>query len=346
MTDKDSMVSVVIPTHNYGAYITEAIQSVLAQTYHVHEIIVVDDGSTDRTEEILLPYMGRITYIRQNQRGPSAARNVGLKRSRGEFIAFLDADDQWLPDKLSVQVGLLREYQEVGLLFGQVEHCDDAGRALSGELTPAKGAIPMRTDVMVKDAFRLLLESCYIVTSTVIIRRECIERVGGFDESLRSVEDRDLWLRIAGSFQFGYTPRVVACKRGHANNVSGDSRLQMESHVRMLEALAHRADLPVNRHVELIRARLGCLYYRLGTSFFFADDFHQAKKHFQSSLRNQIKLVPLVFFLTTFLNKLTIRRIVTMKRRFNRAMGYVMRSPVNLNQEPCTFDARKVGRRS
>jgi glycosyltransferase involved in cell wall biosynthesis len=331
MMNKDSMVSVIIPTRNYGAYIADAIQSVLAQTYHVHEIIVVDDGSTDRTEEILLPYMSKITYIHQNQRGASAARNVGLRCSHGEYIAFLDADDQWLPDKLSVQVGLLRKYQEVGLLFGQVEPCDDAGRALPGELTPTDGAIPMSTDIIVKDAFKLLLESCYILTSTVVIRRECIAKVGNFDESLRSIEDRDLWLRIAGHFQFGYTPRVVARKRGHANNVSSDSRLQQEYHARMLEKISCCADLPVNRHIELIHGRLARLYYWLGTSCFFADDFEQARKHFRASLHNQVKLVPLVFFCITFLNRPTIKWMVTTKRSFNHHM---IRNRVCLDTEP------------
>src|SRR5690348_15579178 len=115
MSDRD-LVSVIIPAYNYARYIPGAVNSVLAQTYQNHEIVVVDDGSTDGTRQALGDSLDKISYIYQHNRGVSAARNVGIERSRGELIAFLDADDVWVPDKLDRQVRFLRDHPSIGMV--------------------------------------------------------------------------------------------------------------------------------------------------------------------------------------------------------------------------------------
>ena len=119
VNNREPLVSVIIPTYNSSQYIKEAIDSVLAQTYKNFEIIVIDDGSTDNTKEVLAPYLSVIKYIYKNNGGPASARNRGIKEANGEFVAFLDADDVWKPDRLARGVDILDQRPEVGLIRRQ-----------------------------------------------------------------------------------------------------------------------------------------------------------------------------------------------------------------------------------
>lgn len=118
-------VSVVIPVYNCREYVCEAIDSVLGQTYPIHEVIVVDDGSTDNLQQVLSPYLEKIIFKRQENKGAASARNAGVKISTGDWIAFLDSDDIWLPDKISRQMALADLYPEVDLIYGQVQNFDE-----------------------------------------------------------------------------------------------------------------------------------------------------------------------------------------------------------------------------
>jgi glycosyltransferase involved in cell wall biosynthesis len=177
------LVSVIIPTYNYGQFVGEAVESALRQTWRGGvEVIVVDDGSRDDTRRRLEPYADRIRYIHQENRGLSGARNTGIRAARGEWVALLDADDRWHPEKTEVQL----------------EAAAHAGYDFIG--TPgSKEPMPERLprDVAVRRlGVEDFLHETPISPSAVIVRRACFERVGGFDESLRSVEDRDMWLRL------------------------------------------------------------------------------------------------------------------------------------------------------
>ncbi len=177
-------VSVVIPCYNYGAFVAETVDSALAQTVPPHEVIVVDDGSTDDTRERLAPYADRIRYVHQANGGLSAARNRGIAEATGDWIALLDADDLWHPEKTALQLRALERYPEARLIGAA------AGPRAMPEHLPAESAI--RT----LDVPAFLLRAPF-APSSALIRRDCLQRVGGFDEQLRSVEDRDMWLRIA-----------------------------------------------------------------------------------------------------------------------------------------------------
>ena len=125
---KENLVSVVIPTYNRATELPSAIESVLGQTYPSVEVIIVDDGSTDGTEALIQTRFPRVRYLRQSNRGPAAARNAGIKAASGPYIAFLDSDDRWMPQKLERQIGLLRERPEVGLVFSTVRFVSRRGR--------------------------------------------------------------------------------------------------------------------------------------------------------------------------------------------------------------------------
>ncbi len=179
-----SLVSVVIPTYNHGHFVTEAVESALAQTYHPIEVIVVDDGSSDDTREILRCYGDRIRYVFQENKGLSAARNTGIRVARGEWIALLDSDDIWAAEKLETQLRCLDKHPSAGLV-GALNKSD----ASFGPPPVPLGCVTVR----VLD----FLTSTPFGPSSALIRRDVLEEVGGFDETLRSVEDRDMWLRIA-----------------------------------------------------------------------------------------------------------------------------------------------------
>jgi glycosyltransferase involved in cell wall biosynthesis len=178
-------VSVVIPTYNRARHVVEAIESVLGQTLAPAEIIVVDDGSTDDTAERLAPYAGRIRYLRQENRGVSAARNTGIREASGEWVALLDSDDLWHPQKLEVQMDAIQARSDLALAGSP------RGREPRGPLPT-----PSVHDLGVRD----FLLSVRMGPSGVLIRRSSLEVVGYFDESLKCVEDRDMWLRLAARF--------------------------------------------------------------------------------------------------------------------------------------------------
>lgn len=201
---KAPRVSVVIPCYNSAPYVTQAIRSVLAQTYDDYEIILVDDGSTDDLIAALNPVINKIRYVKQNNAGTAAARNRGFHEATGSLIAFLDADDLWLPNKLELQVAELDVHTEVDVL-----HTSWISYLPDGSLRPF---IKAPLDPM-GEAQRIILSNC-VMTSSVLIRRSSLEGVGGFRESILGPEDLDLWLRLtaAGSV-FGTLEEPVTIYR-------------------------------------------------------------------------------------------------------------------------------------
>jgi glycosyltransferase involved in cell wall biosynthesis len=193
-----SLVSVVVIAYNCAQHVGHAIQSVLEQTWTNLELIVVDDGSTDSTGEVIQRISDpRITYVRQTNKGPNAARNEGIRHARGEFIAFLDCDDWWLPVKLEKQLARVTAEPEIGLVYSLAIRVDASGR--EGD----------RFDSIVEGRVldRLLLGNCIAGSaSSAMVTRRAIDAVGTFDESLHYAEDWEYWIRIASRFSVACVP--------------------------------------------------------------------------------------------------------------------------------------------
>lgn len=193
------LVSVIIPAYNAAAYVAEAVDSVLAQDYPAVEVIVVNDGSKDDTLEVLKRYGERIRVIDQANAGPPRARNAGLAAVRGEFVAFLDADDVWLPTKLSAQVAHLQAHPDVGTVFTRWHvwppGADGVFRVPVVSPVPVPGGpvVPEYSGWMYT---RLLLE-CHLLTTTVMMRMSMVDEIGGFDVNLFNGDDYDFWLRAS-----------------------------------------------------------------------------------------------------------------------------------------------------
>jgi glycosyltransferase involved in cell wall biosynthesis len=201
-------VSVVIATHNRALLVKEAIDSVLAQTQPPREVIVVDDGSSDPTRETLASYGNRIRAFHQKQGGASAARNFGMSRAEGEWIAFLDDDDVWLPSKLEQQVKLLEQDRRLGLVYCSDYTVDDHLRILHSRV-----AAPANRG----DVFERLLIRNFIFTSCVVARRDAIQRAGYMDLEFRFAQDWDLWLKIAAHAPVDFVPEPLVLYRHSAS---------------------------------------------------------------------------------------------------------------------------------
>lgn len=184
------LVSVIIPTYNYGRYVGQAIDSALAQSYTNQEVVVVDDGSTDDTRDRLAWYGDRIRVIHQENQGLSAARNTGIREARGDYVAFLDSDDSFHPRKTELQMAYLKLHPAVDLVGTEmfsdetIVWCPVDPEQLPATLITLKA-------MAIKPRF---------APSSVIAHKKCFETVGHFDTALRSVEDRDMWLRIGARF--------------------------------------------------------------------------------------------------------------------------------------------------
>lgn len=228
-------VSVIIPTYNRAALVQEAAASVLAQTYRDFEFLVVDDGSTDGTLEALAAFGGTIRVLSRPVRGGvSAARNTGIAAAQGEWLAFLDSDDLWLPEKLERQMAFMEARPQ--LFLSQTEETwVRRGVRVNPPLTHRKegGRIFLRS-----------LERCLVSPSAVMLHRRLLDDHGGFDEALPAAEDFDLWLRLSWRYEVGLIPEPLIIKRGgHADQLSRQWGLD-RWRIRALQKLLGEQGLP------------------------------------------------------------------------------------------------------
>jgi glycosyltransferase involved in cell wall biosynthesis len=215
------LVSIIIPVYNSSAYVSDALGSVLAQDYENKEIIVVDDGSTDSTPDILKTFQERILVITQVNAGPAAARNRALKHAKGAYIAFLDADDFWVPGKLRLQIDYLEERREIGAVYSKwlLWHADAEGRFSP----PRLPTLNRRTAIVPEDSgwiYTNLLLECRLLTSTVVLRRAIMQQVGLFNEELLRGQDYDYWIRLSRVTQIHKLDRELALYRIHGDNIA------------------------------------------------------------------------------------------------------------------------------
>lgn len=250
------LVSVIIPTYNRARMVQEAVAGVLAQTYDDFEVLVVDDGSTDDTGERLAPFGSRVQVVHSPvRRGVSAARNLGAGASRGEWLAFLDSDDLWLPEKLARQMAFLAANPRL-LLCQTEETWIRHGVRVNKPLTHRKKG---------GQIFLPSLERCFISPSAVVLKRRLFEESGGFDEALPAAEDYDLWLRLTWRYEVGLMPEPLVIKRGgHADQLSRQWGLD-RYRIRALGKLLREAALPTHYAMAARRVLAGkCALYAQG----------------------------------------------------------------------------------
>jgi glycosyltransferase involved in cell wall biosynthesis len=206
----EEKVSVIIPTYNRPRWLPETIESVLNQTYPCTEIIVVNDGSTDNTEEVLEPYIDKIKYIHKENGGPGSAVNAGIMAATGKYIARIDDDDLFLPEKIELQVRMFQQRSELGLVATDSYIIDT-----EGEIVETRRVL----DFSKHGAFLTLLQHCIFSQPTVMVRRECHDKVGLYRNTY--AQDYDMWLRMARAYPLDVIHRPLAMYRRHGSNRSG-----------------------------------------------------------------------------------------------------------------------------
>jgi glycosyltransferase involved in cell wall biosynthesis len=240
----EPLVSVILAVHNRERSVGRAITSVLAQTYRHVELIVVDDGSTEGTRDVVERFGATVTLITQAHAGVYAARNRGLRHARGELVAFIDSDDAWLSDKLAMQVPLMRR-PEVGLVFGDAVHVTSPH-----EGAPRTGLMSFRVAPPRRGRVAERFALCnFVPTCTVLLRRSCLEEAGGFSEASELSADYLAWFRIALHHELDYVDREVAEYTVHADGISFDLGRSLSGRLDLFSAeLGHTTD-PTTRAV-------------------------------------------------------------------------------------------------
>ena len=269
-----STVSVIIPTYNDGQFVGHAVESVLDQSCGAVELIVVDDGSTDGTMVRLGPYRDRVRLVRRDHGGASAARNHGARLARGEWLAFLDADDFWYPHKLSEQLDLVARHPALDFVTGNYHVIDEGGR-VAGEAYvdhPMVGTVPGEVDgagaVFGPEAGDRYVRDRFGILSTTLVRRELFHRVGGFNERLDLAEDLHLMFRlVARGRSFGTVRLPVAAYRRRRESLSHQgAERRHDVTIRALVDLAHHHRMPAAMSAaireQVAEARLDLAYLR------------------------------------------------------------------------------------
>jgi len=264
--------SVVIPAHNRERFLGATLKSVLDQTYPAAEIVVVDDGSSDGTAQ----FVGRFTntatikYYRQHNQGPSVARNKGVELTKGDWIAFLDADDIWRPEKLAVQAEYARRHPEVDLFWCEVEYIDDRGQPREPFVWNDRLAPLMFNRTMCP------------VPSTVVMRRAAFLAAGGFNPNMRCYEDGEFFMRIAARYKIFFIDKVLVKYRCHPAQLHRNVRCRATSWPHMYHLLADLwRDDPIKRAI-LLKAS-AANHTHVGKHFLRRGDYHEARRHFRIS---------------------------------------------------------------
>jgi cellulose synthase/poly-beta-1,6-N-acetylglucosamine synthase-like glycosyltransferase len=255
---EDISVSAIIPTYNCAHLLPQAIESAIDQSHKLREIIVVDDGSTDNTEECIHPFLSQIRYIKQENRGLAGARNRGIRESTAAFVAFLDADDIWLFEKTEKQLSAFRSSPDVALTFTDAQVLSPTGKTMPTFMF-GKGA---REGYV----FDLLLRSSFILPSTAMIRRSCFEDVGLFDEGLICVEDLDLWLRICRKYPVKMVAEPLAVWRRQEDGLTAKITNMANGTIQVYRKWLSKSCNLSSEETQIVKHQISKCYFDIGFS--------------------------------------------------------------------------------
>jgi glycosyltransferase involved in cell wall biosynthesis len=287
-------VSVVIPAYNSAKYLPETIESIISQSFKDIEIIIIDDASTDNTSDIIARINSSdIRYFRleANHGGPSRPRNVGIQKAKGEFIAFCDSDDLFVPGRLSTAIKFLRNNPDIGMVFTDAQKFDedtgaDIGNFLNGydlfHSLPKEKVAESCFIIASEDAFSCLFYENYIMPTGVTVRASVFETVGYFDETITNGDDRDMWFRISKDYPIGFIDKVGFKYRKRANSISTRGpELAINRSKVIRKQLNNNISPRLQKRCHKIIANNA---YGIGYYYQSRGDMKNAKKHYCQSL--------------------------------------------------------------
>jgi len=298
MTDNSPLVSVVLPTYNYARFLPESVGSVLSQTYAHYEVIVVDDGSTDNTKDVLNPCMQKIRYIKLEQnKGLPIARNTGIRSARGEYIAFIDADDIWLPEKLQTDIEYFDKQQNAGMVYSKQVNIDEHGGVIDADV---KKRLPSGNIFI-----QLFSEQNFVISSSVVVRKNVFETTGLFDEQLVNCQDWDMWLRIAFYFNVTGINKTLVKYRHNPHSLSKNRNNVLKYQKIIIDKMYNNfKDKENGIHEKLYKKRLASHYAKVGRYYLRTGDKNRAHENFGLSLKNApFNLRTIRYYLGTLFHK-------------------------------------------
>lgn len=322
------LVSVVIPTYNSAQYLPEAIESVLSQSWQDFEIIIVDDGSTDNTQELVSAFKSiKIRYVRQESSGgPSSPRNVGIHHARGKYISFLDSDDLMSRYKLAEAVPFLEQYPDLGLLFANFEICNERGDIFPGTFLDEfqtfrnlqKRQVGEKWFIIDRAlAYEALLTLNFIGTSGTVIPKSVFLSVGEFDEETNGAEDRDMWLRISRRYPLGFLDVIGHRYRRRETGMQGRGAVALNPQKIRIMRKALETGLPPSLR-RRVRRNIAHSMFDLGYHWQSLGDFKQARIHYRNSLKESFSVVALRGLLISYFGK---RLVAFLKECRDRGTG-------------------------
>jgi glycosyltransferase involved in cell wall biosynthesis len=284
-------VAAIIPCFNASKYIGEAVESALGQTYGHVDVIVVNDGSTDDFDRAIAPFRDRITLISQPNSGQGAARNRGMAAARATFVAFLDADDRWHPEKTSRQVATLAAHPECGLVHSARRLVGSAGATI-----PRSPLTPELREQAHGDCLWQLIQRNSIIISSVMVRRSLLDGER-FSTDMGGVEDWDMWVRLAGRTRFAWIDEPLTDYRVHETNFSWDTRTMSRATVKLMDGVLRREQDPKIRLAAAAQRR----EYMLEVAHleFERGDHHEARRWFSQAFP-RLKAADLVRYGATY----------------------------------------------
>ncbi|MGR3294293.1 MAG: glycosyltransferase family 2 protein [Candidatus Scalindua sp.] len=267
-----SKISVVIPLYNAEKYIGDTLESVLAQTYNVFEIIVVNDGSTDSSLDVVKKYSD-VTVISQENQGEAGARNKGVVLSKGDFIAFMDHDDLWVPDKLKIQMEYFENNPQVGLVYSQYTSFRDGKILRTRPQNGYSGWI-----------FTKLLYKSIIQASTVIVKRECLDVVGPYDEAFAFADEYDMFLRVSKKFQCGFVDKGLTRYRVHDTNSSKNVFLFDKENLGVYKKIYDNFTDLDGKQKKILRKRIARYSMKVAEGLFSQGKLEESKEYQKEAL--------------------------------------------------------------
>lgn len=302
------LVTILIPAYNASPYISESLESALGQTYEALEIMVVDDGSTDNTEELVREFGDKVVYLKKENGGPSSARNYGIARAKGEYIAFLDADDLWYPEKIAIQIEAFQNEPELGMTYCNMQPINKED--VLTYVKPYPEAVSQRFS---GDVFYKLFMFNFIPTPTVMVKKEVFEKAGLFPEHLRFSEDYHMWLRICAYYKARHIDQVLAYRRIHQGQASNDLDELYKGELRVIRDIIENLRDSKPNLIDYQQDRMFSLAYDYGIYTLKGGNFKKARHLFIEALKNDPFALQVFFYLLcTYLSNGTfqfIRRV-------------------------------------
>lgn len=319
VSPNDVKINIILPTRNRSNFLKEAIESITKQTYEKWELIIIDDGSTDNTKEVVSHYQKKyknIQYFYIHPSGASIARNKGIQKASGKYIAFQDDDDIWLPDNLKLHIDFLEKYPEVDFAFADI--------TLFGETHFENQSWMKRREVFRKiplkhlesyfykfecNIFKYLLKERFITIPTLMVKKDCFKQV---KFELSGKEDYDLFLQLARYFQGGYINKILAKCRVHQSNTHANIERNLKTFIILFQKWLNLCN---KEEQNIIKSRYPEIYFNAGYSYFRMNDFLRARKYFKQSLKYKSVNKSLIYYTISFLPLNTQKKLRKIKNK-------------------------------